>query len=247
MVRTVEMSEACSIGNHEQCRRQTGPLRDGDSPCGCECGHMRRAPADTQDGSMLEVGWPAVTATRAAEDLLALLAPACSRIVIAGSLRRRKQRVKDVELLCVPQTSAAPVQLEQPMLFGDPPTETRDLLHDRILELVDSGELAYRLDARGRQTFGPSNKYMIHVPTGVPIDIFSTTMRDWGMALFVRTGPKEFNIRAMQRFHDLGLRGHAYGSVTARDGTRLDCHHEEDVFRLLHWTYLDPQQRFPLK
>ncbi len=191
-------------------------------------------------------GWPAATATCAADDLMALLAPACDRIVVAGSLRRRKPRVKDVELLCVPQTVEAPVQLEQPMLFGNPPMETRDLLHERILDLVAREEMAYRLDARGRQTFGPLNKYMIHVPTGVPIDIFSTTMRDWGMALFVRTGPAEFNIRAMKRFQDLGMLGHAYGSVTARDGTRLDCHHEEDVFRLLRWSYIAPHQRSPL-
>ena len=37
-----------------------------------------------------------------AEALRELLAPACARIEIAGSIRREKPKVKDVELVAVP-------------------------------------------------------------------------------------------------------------------------------------------------
>ena len=72
---------------------------------------------------------------------------------------------------------------------------------------------------------------MVHVPSGIPIDVFSTSAQNWGMSAVVRTGPKEFNIRLMQRFRQLGMTGHAYGGVTGRDGI-IECPDEETVFRI---------------
>ncbi|MBU2597552.1 MAG: hypothetical protein KJ757_08345 [Planctomycetes bacterium] len=38
-----------------------------------------------------------------AEELKSLLEPACERITIAGSIRRQKPDVGDIELLCIPK------------------------------------------------------------------------------------------------------------------------------------------------
>jgi DNA polymerase/3'-5' exonuclease PolX len=63
------------------------------------------------------------------------------------------------------------------------------------------------------------------------------------MALFVRTGPAEWNVRAMQRFIELGLRGHAYGGVTMPSGYEVGCPTEEAVFALLEWQFVEPKDR----
>ena len=46
-----------------------------------------------------------------------LLAPACERIEIAGSIRRGKPEIKDIDLVCIPK-----IQTE-PDLFGGPGTQ----------------------------------------------------------------------------------------------------------------------------
>jgi len=102
--------------------------------------------------------------------------------------------------------------------------------------------LAMRLNKRGSRTYGPKNKLMVHLPSGMAVDIFSSTEENWGMALFVRTGPKEWNIRAMSRLRELGMQGHAYGGISRSD-SELNCPDEETVFRYLGWSYVPPEER----
>ena len=55
---------------------------------------------------MTEQRFPWEQGVQVAEDLQQQLAPYCERIVIAGSIRRQKATVKDVELLCIPERRA---------------------------------------------------------------------------------------------------------------------------------------------
>ena len=41
-----------------------------------------------------------------ADDLLHLLAPHCERIAVAGSIRRKRPQVKDIELLCASKVTS---------------------------------------------------------------------------------------------------------------------------------------------
>ena len=166
--------------------------------------------------------------------LVKLLAPACERIEVAGSVRRGRLDVGDIELLAVP----SPGQRD---LFGRPVAK-ESLLDQRCLELVQGGHLDYRPNRLGHRTFGPLNKLMVHCATGIPVDILSATPENWGMALLVRTGPAEFNKKVMARFLSLGMEGHAYGGVT-KDGKAFACPTEEDVFDLLGWEYQWPESR----
>ena len=100
-----------------------------------------------------------------------------------------------------------------------------------------------RADKSGRYSYGEQNKLLVHVPSGVPVDVFSSSIKNWGMSLMVRTGPKEFNVRMMSRFRELGMRGHAYGGVTDQGGTEIECPDEETVFRLLSWPWMPPERR----
>ena len=181
--------------------------------------------------------WPIEEAEPVAVSLVKLLSPYCQAMVIAGSIRRRKAQVGDIELLCVSR-----VTISQDM-FGGLATSQHTL--DVALEdMTREGDLLQkRLNKAGSPTFGPSNKLLIHVPTGMPVDVFSASKRNWGMAMVVRTGSREFNIRMMTRFLELGMKGHAYGGVTDPNGNEVSCPNEHEVFRILGWEYLSPEDR----
>ena len=163
------------------------------------------------------------------------LAPYCDRIEIAGSIRRRKETVKDVEILAVPKPGRTD-------LFGK---VLSDALTDYLAPIAghDSHPWRLRLDKNGRATLGPSNKLLLF--DGFPIDVFTTTEMHWAMSLFVRTGPAEWNVKAMVQFQRLGMRGHAYDGLTGvtRDGKDVPVADERDVFRLLDWPWAEPELR----
>lgn len=163
-----------------------------------------------------------------AEELVGLLAPACLRIEIAGSIRRRRPEVGDIELLVIPKF-----------------LEHIDLL-DRelgVLMLVE-GIFDHRRNKRGSIVYGPKNKLLVHKPSGIGVDIFSTTEECWPVAMVVRTGGKATNIEISRRAIDRGMSFHAYGrGFTRADNSELVCYSEEDVFKAVGLRYLEPWER----
>ena len=160
------------------------------------------------------------------------------RMVIAGSVRRERPDVGDIELLYIPMPTTT-------NLFGEP---EGDALSDFLVGLIEAGVLEKRVSALGNTAYGPKNKMLRDAASGIPMDIFATTPENWGMSLVIRTGPADFNIRLMSRFKELGLEGHAYGGITQRDdGSGIthgfDCPDEETVFRLAQLEYLPPRMR----
>lgn len=166
-------------------------------------------------------------AMRVAEELVAALSPACSRIEIAGSIRRHEAWVGDVELLCIPKHAGS-----------------ADLLNGTIKGLMARGILDYRFNIRGSRIYGSRNKLLRHVATGMPVDIFSTTEECWPVALVVRTGPKESNIAIATAALSKGWHLRAYGSgFIDENGAEIRCHSERDVFELVGLPYKEPWER----
>ena len=175
---------------------------------------------------------PLAYAQVVAEKLIELLAPACERIAVAGSVRRLRPDVGDIELVAIPKV--------YPDFFAN----SHSMLDEAILSLVAKGVVDYRMNSRGARTFGPLNKLMIY-QSGIWVDIFTATQENWGRDLLVRTGSADFNRRVMSRFIQLGKRGHAYGdvAVTLATGGSVRAPDEEAMFRLLHWDYIRPEER----
>ena len=153
----------------------------------------------------------------------------CERITIAGSIRRCKPEVGDIELLCIPKYGGVAGEVNQ--------------LDQAIVDLILNSDLDYRVDKRGRRTYGEKNKFMVHRPSGIGVDIFCADKDNWGMSLVVRTGPASFCVRLMAHYKSIGCSGHAYGGVTDRNGQEIACPTEEDVFRLAGWPYVPPEKR----
>jgi DNA polymerase (family 10) len=155
-----------------------------------------------------------------------LLWPVCDRIEIAGSIRRRKPEVGDIELLCIPKYFAGVDQLDR---------ELGALMIQRIL--------GFRLNKLGRRVYGPKNKLLRHIESGIGVDIFSTDAKCWPVALVVRTGGKETNKRIAMAALRKGWRFHAYGSGFSTPDGEIVCHSEREVFEAVGLPYQEPWER----
>lgn len=185
--------------------------------------------------------------------LKARIAPYVERIEIAGSLRRKAATMGDIELLVQPYDGPHPktgfwtglgtLSFVLSILLTD---EANSELYGRYPKRRKPGQepiLALRRNAKGQKTFGRWNKLLVHLPTGIPVDLFTAFKENWGMAMFIRTGPKEWNIKAMLRLRALGLQGKPYGGVIDAQGIEHACPKEEDVFATMGWQYRKPEDR----
>lgn len=195
-------------------------------------------------------------ALAACRDVLRTLIPACAeeRIIVAGSLRRLRAEVSDVEFVYVP--AKGPVQEG---LF----TREGDLTLAALDQMLAEGVIAKRKNAKGSEMWGASNKFAIHCESGVPLDFFATTEECFFNVLVCRTGSAETNtliaIKAQQR----GLKWHPTGpGFEVRDlslflqhfeqsalpvkiypGAILPVQSEADVFAFAGLAYREPRHR----
>ena len=161
-------------------------------------------------------------------DRLALeLMPGCERIAVAGSVRRGKSDVHDLELVCVPKLVTVAD------LFGAPANSYSLLDAELIrlrLHLIKGGE-----------------KYkQFALPEGISLDLFITSREQWGWIFVLRTGHKDFgHWLVTPRRHGGALPGYIKsraGWLTNGNGP-IKTAEESDVFRVLGVGWLEPQYR----
>lgn len=184
--------------------------------------------------------WQCGFAERIADGLLSKLVPCCDRFEIAGSIRRGKPMVGDVELLYIPTLIAGkPVDM-----FSPPPMV--NLTDNIIEELLADKLLGKRLNVNGHIAgWGPNNKLAVHIPTGLPIDLFATTAENWYVSLVIRTGGKDTNLMLTTGANKKNLTLNAYGcGVTNRaTGEVTKANSEREVFELCGVEYREPEDR----
>ena len=170
---------------------------------------------------------PYKTALETAEIVVRQLRPMCERIEIAGSLRRKKADVGDIELVCIPRPSA-------------------DLLGD--LYISDSG-IMLALSKMGISWLmikknGQHFKQLIF--KGISIDLFLTTTAQWGIIFMIRTGSADFSHRMVTPRSQGGLMP---SNLRVKDGLLwedencLQTPEEEDVFRIFGMNWIEPENR----
>ncbi len=172
-----------------------------------------------------------------ARELCAALKPACARLIVAGSLRRRKPTIGDVEILYV---STERVITDPGDMFAQRTVQDADSV---IARLEADGVLERRLNSMGREMFGPVNKLMRHRATGLPVDLFAATEANWWNYLVCRTGPGESNIRIASAAKVKGWKWNPYGEGFSRDEEMHRVTSEKDVFDFVGLPYAEPQFR----
>lgn len=170
--------------------------------------------------------------------LVEILKPFCERIEIAGSLRRCKETVGDIELLFIPR-----FENRQMDMFSSEPV---DLAGEKLNELLAQGVIAKRQAESGSFTWGKLNKLAVHVESGIPVDFFcEPDAADWPRSITIRTGLKEFNVRLMESAPRHGHKAHAYGEALHKipGGERVIARTEQEFIELCGLEYTEPNSR----
>jgi len=156
--------------------------------------------------------------------LIGDLLPHCIKLAVAGSARRRKPEIGDIELVALPAPALD--------MFG--------LENGNQLETLDWSTFGSVIKN------GPKYK-QIALPEGLNLDLFIVTPpAQWGVQFLIRTGPAEFS-------HKL-VTSRMYGGLLpsylkVKDGAIWSRNHiiptpeEQDVFDLLGIPYIEPENR----
>lgn len=144
--------------------------------------------------------------------------PAVIRCSIAGSLRRSKEVIGDVDFLA----------------SSNQPADVLDyFVHlDGILNVLAKGD----------------TKASVILEGGIQADLRVVTDREFPFALAYFTGSKEHNIVMRQRAIHRGLRLNEYGLFRSQEETRdpallVSCDTEEDIFTALGLDFVPPELR----
>jgi DNA polymerase/3'-5' exonuclease PolX len=159
------------------------------------------------------------TAEKIAAKIVYELAPFCHRIEIAGSIRRQRPEVGDIDLVAIPKHRAALVE--------------RIARNCRI-----------RMDAE--QTIVAEMKSGIQIDLWLARpekkDLLQHFPTNFGTLLLCRTGSRAHNIHLLARAESLGMRWNTYHGVFAHRQC-LACAEEADIFRVLGLEFVEPQDR----
>ncbi len=158
---------------------------------------------------------PAADALPVAEELCARLAalPSAGRVAYAGSLRRLRETVGDIDLL----------------VASDEPAPVMAALRD------DS--LTVRVLATGEK------KTSVLTVRGLQADLRVVEPAAWGAALVYFTGSKAHNVRVRERAVRRGLTLNEYGLFDRATGERVAGRTEEDVYAALGMAFVPAPMR----
>jgi DNA polymerase/3'-5' exonuclease PolX len=151
------------------------------------------------------------------------LSPHCSRCEIAGSIRRQKPEVHDIEIVCIPNVVPYGLFLDEYMTAPG------------FIDAVDRYPCL-----RGN----PSQRYtQRRHPAGINLDLFMATPANWGMIYAIRTGPAVFSHRHLAaRWCKLGYKSIG-GILVHHTGRRQYIQEERQLFDILGMPWIDPQDR----
>lgn len=183
-----------------------------------------------------------VRAERIAEAMREWCAPACHRIAIAGSIRRRRYQVKDIELVYIPKTREFEVDL-----FGLECEET-SLLYTRFTEHMDLERcVPIKPGVKGieRWPLKPQGRYWRFWlgEANLRVDMFRADEDNWGLIYAIRTGSADFSRGLLARWkHLTGGRSHE-GRLRTRRGETVTTPTEARLFEVLRMRPVPPEAR----
>ncbi|MEW6586784.1 MAG: DNA polymerase/3'-5' exonuclease PolX [Nitrospirota bacterium] len=139
--------------------------------------------------------------------------PSVRKLVIAGSLRRWKDTIKDIDILA---TSKDPKSVMK--TFVHLPHVKDVLMH------------------------GPTKSSVI-IREGIQVDLRVVEEDSFGAALAYFTGSKSHNIRLREMAVKAGLKINEYGIFREKDDKKLGGAKEEDAYEILGLPYIPPELR----
>lgn len=150
-----------------------------------------------------------------ADKYVDLLSPYCDRIEIAGSVRRKKANVGDIEIVCIPS----------------------EINGNRFPEFINFVNNLTKV--RGE----PTGKYTQRMlPEGIALDLFMASENNWGMIFPMRTGSRDFShYKLACRWVAMGYK--SIGGCLHKDNEVICFREEQDLFDFLGIEFVQPEKR----
>ncbi len=165
-----------------------------------------------------------------AQTLVGRFESACERIEIAGSLRRQRPEVHDIDICLVPR------RIQRTDLFGQPNGEI-SLLDERL-----GGIGEFKLN-------GPRHKHVWLPDHEIHVELWIVLPpAQWGVILAIRTGPADFSKwLVMARQHGGAMPSYlkCQDGVIWNGKTPIAAPEEPDFFQLLELPWMEPKNRKP--
>jgi DNA polymerase/3'-5' exonuclease PolX len=158
-----------------------------------------------------------------AERVKGVLAPHCDRIEIAGSIRRCKAEVGDVEIVCIPKRN-----------------KDGDRSIHWVLAVAGAGRTLKGDPRTGRYVQFETRR--MDYQEVMKVDVFTARPENWGLIYAIRTGSAEYS-------HNVLACGwvrngyHGAGGMMTKDGVSVPVYEEEDLFLLAGVPWVRPEER----
>src|SRR3990172_9337062 len=187
---------------------------------------------------MIEKVPPPITeALPAAFELINILKPACQKIEIAGSLRRRCMTVGDIEIVAVPKVEE--IEVAEPDLFGEKQTKSYNMLLRALDGLAAKmGFAFYKKGEKYRQFPFP-----LKSGRQISVDLFTAKPETFGWIWLIRTGSKDFSHAVATRLNQAGYTSEEGQIMSTGDKTLIETPFEDDVFKLIGSKLVPPELR----
>lgn len=181
-----------------------------------------------------------------ADALASMLAPACERIEIAGSIRRGVEDIGDVELVAAPRI----VERDEPDGLFDTRHVTVSALDELVRSMLADGVLRPHPEDPKQ---GERYMKLVHAGSGLQLDLFIVRApAQFGVIHLIRTGPAGYSQDFVTRIRRMGWHvgdGALHvGGAPCRE--RLGpceagppCPDEATVYRTVRLPWVNPEDR----
>jgi DNA polymerase (family 10) len=160
------------------------------------------------------------------ERILEVIEPLVERAVIAGSIRRRKSLVHDIDIVLIPASSDVP---------GTPFKFDVDFFPNGVIDAIAANFDDVEVIKKGPALSQIKMK-------GIPVDLYASNEDEWGVHLLRWTGSQEHNIMLCMRAKEKGYRLRISRGLIS-NGKVIAARSEEDIFDALDMDYVEPWER----
>lgn len=192
-------------------------------------------------GTRLPLAGPA----HVAAEIYGQLAPSCVRLEAAGSIRRDKADVGDIEFVAIPRYREEPASL-----WGD--TSRVSVLGETLAML--EGERPERTHSAMLERLAGGDRYvkLRHLASGMQVDLFLVLPpASWGVIFLIRTGPADYSqwlvtYARHMGLHVVGGRLHNGLGIPGREDCTCEViptPEEGDVYDALGLPWIEPSER----
>ncbi len=179
-----------------------------------------------------------------AVDFVKEITPYCSKISIAGSIRREQLMVKDIEIVCIAKMGIVEYKEPSPLgkFIGQAFTtkeKQENLLFNHLNMLEKKQTIKFTKNGPKMKSFS----YYFNA-LEIQIDLFTATPDNWGVIYMIRTGSKKYNIAFMNAINKKGEykidEGWLWSKHTKQ---KINCRTEERLFEVVNIPWKDPWER----